>query len=193
MINRIFADIAGAAEKEAQQIVARATRVAEREREHARDDAAQTVAAAQAAATRDAAAQEDRAAARRAADTRRTELGQRDQFVNDVIARARARFAALPRDGNYLAWLRALLARGRREFGGAPIVVACNAQDMAVVRPLLAEAGVTLADASAAIAAGLILRSADGRVTLDCSADALLAQARDDLRDGILEQLHLTA
>jgi len=191
MINQIFADIASSVDKEAQQLLARATRVAERECDHARADAAQTLAAAHAAAQHVAVVQEERAAARRSALARHAELTQRDQFVNDVIAKARARFAALPRDARYTAWLRNVLQQGLQQLGTEQVVVACNAHDTAVVRTLLAAATMTLAAQPATIVAGVIVHSADGRVTLDCSADALLDQARDDLRDDILNQLHL--
>ncbi|MCX7002007.1 MAG: hypothetical protein NTV22_01895, partial [bacterium] len=60
-----------------------------------------------------------------------------------------------------------------------------------VVRTLLTAGTMSLAEQPAPIVAGVILHSADGRVTLDCSAEALLDQARDDLRDAILNQLHL--
>ncbi len=191
MINRIFADIASTVDQEAQQVITRATRVAEREREHARADAAQVLAAAEAAAQHDALVQEERATARRAAETRRIELTQRDQFVNDILARAQARFANLPRDARYTAWLRNIVQRGMQQIGADHVVLACNARDAAVVRTLLTAGTMSLAEQPAPIVAGVILHSADGRVTLDCSAEALLGQARDDLRDDILNQLHL--
>jgi vacuolar-type H+-ATPase subunit E/Vma4 len=191
MINRIFTDIARAVDQEAQQVISHATRVAERERAHARADAAQLLAAAQAAAQHDACAQAERADARRAADTRRSELTQRDQFVNAILARAQACFAALPRDARYVTWLRNTMQHGLQQIGADQVVIACNARDAAVVRTLLTGATMTLAEQPAPIVAGVILHSADGRVTLDCSADALLEQARDDLRDAILNQLHL--
>jgi len=57
------------------------------------------------------------------------------------------------------------------------------------VRELLAGGTARLDSQPAAIAGGLIVQTPDGRVSIDCSAEAELARAEDDLRDKILARI----
>lgn len=180
-------------EHDAQQAVARAQRVAEREREHARADAERVLAERRAAQQHDNTLRLERAEARRQAEIRRAELAQRDGFVKTILQQARERFRNLPRDDDYKAWLRRLLTRGLAELGDVPARVAGCTQDQPLLAELTAGGKATPAAAPADIAGGLIISSADGRLTLDCSVEAVLARGGDDLREHILSRLNLDA
>jgi len=193
MLNKIFAEIRDTVAHDAQQTVARAQRVAEREREHARTDAEQVLTTRRAAQRHDDAVRLERADARRQAETRRAELAQRDGFVKAVMRQTRERFRGLARDDAYKAWLRLLLERGLAELGDVPARVACCAQDQPLLASLTAGSKAVPEAAPADIAGGLIICSADGRLTLDCSVEALLARGGDDLRERILSRLNLDA
>lgn len=191
-MERIFAQIRDTAAREAEQVVQRAHRVADREKEHAREDAARQIAAHHDALERELKQAEERANARIAVDVRREELAQSQEFIEKLFIAARERLRSLPRDARYKAWLASVLTRALAGAGNVSPVVSCNAQDEALVKELLAGAGATLAAEPAPIACGVVVRSADGRLAIDCSGEAELERARDEWRDDLLRQLHVT-
>lgn len=188
-MDQIFTEIRDSVYKEAEQLVSRAKRVAERTLHYARDDAAKLVAARRAAAEQDAAVRIERASARRASELRRAELAQQEQLVERACTMALERLRTMPRDAAYRQWLAALLAAALPQLGAPQPVVRCNATDAPLVRELLANSPARLHDQPAPIAGGIIVQTPDGRVSLDCSAEAELARAVDDLRDQILARL----
>ena len=190
-MEQLFAQIIDTVDKEVEQTVQRATRVAEREKQHAAEEAEQILAARKEALERELRVREERAVARLRAEIRWQELAQRQAFVEQLFARTLARLKGLPRDERYRAWLRALLARGVSQFGGAPVVVACNAQDRNAVSAALAGTNAQLAPEAAPITCGVILRSADGRLSIDCSGEAELVRAQEQWRDEVLARLQL--
>jgi|GEM_PF-1376358 len=188
-MDQIFTDIRDSVHKEAEQLVSRAKRVAERTLQYARADAEQLVAARRAAAEQEAALRIERATSRRASELRRAELAQQEQLVQRACAMALERLRTMPRDTACHQWLAALLAAALPQLGAPQPVVRCNALDAPLVRELIAGTGARLHDEPAPIAGGLIVQSPDGRVSLDCSAEAELARAVDDLRDVLLARL----
>ncbi len=188
-MDQIFTEIRESAKKEAEQALSHARRVAEREQQHAREDADARIAARREATAHEAKVREERAAARRTADARREILAQRDQFIARVFAGALDTLHTMPRDQRYEAWIRRMADAVLRQFPHGGAVAVCNSRDADVVARALRGLPMALAADRADIAGGIIVRSQDGRVSVDCSAEAVLARAQDDLRDAVLKQL----
>ncbi len=189
-MDTLFAQIRDSVEREADQLISRAARVAEREKEHARDDAETILTEYRAQARLAAEAGEERARAHRIIETRKRELSQRQQFVERIFNLVREKIRSYPRDEQYTAWIRRLVEQGREPFGTEPVTVYCSAQDRSCVQQALRETGLKLGDEPVDIAGGVILKSEDGRVTVDCSAEAELQRAQDEMRDEVLRRLH---
>ena len=188
-MDAILTEIRSRVRKEADQLVTRARRVAEREQQHMREDMDAQLAAQREAGLRASGLREQRAAARRAADTRREELAQRQQFIERIFSSALVALRNAPRDDRYRAWLRRMAEQALPQLGGGAARALCNARDSAATAKALEGLPISLAAEHADIAGGIILASADGRVRIDCSAEAALARVQDDLRDDVLTQL----
>jgi V/A-type H+-transporting ATPase subunit E len=191
-MDRIFADIRESVEKEAEQLVSRAQRVATREKQHAQREADEILSANRASVERELKVRQERATARRLVDARKATLAQREAFVEEVFTRVLVKLRDLPRDETYRAWLAGLLERGCAQFPEAQPIVSCSARDREIVRELAVARELVLADEPAEITGGLVLASADGRLTVDCSIEAELARAQDALRDEVLAKLELS-
>ena len=89
-MDRIFNEIRDSVAKEAEQLVSRAERVAEREKEHARREAEAIITAYRDKARRDAQTREERVRAHRIIETRKHELSQRQAFVDTIFSPALA-------------------------------------------------------------------------------------------------------
>jgi len=190
-MDRIFTDIRESVKKEAAQLIDRAQRVAEREKQHAQEEAEQILSANRAGVERELKTREERAGARRFVDARKSTLAEREEFVDEVFARALQRLRDVARDDHYRAWLENLLKRARPEFGPQRPVVHCAQRDRELVQQFIAACDADLADDDADIAGGLVLATPDGHLTVDCSIDAELARAQDELRDQVLAKLEL--
>jgi V/A-type H+-transporting ATPase subunit E len=190
-MDRIFNEIRDSVAKEAEQLVSRAKRVAEREKEHAQREADTIISEYRDKARRDAQIREERVRAHRIIETRKHELAQRQAFVEAVFSQALTAMRALPRDDEYRAWLQKLIASGLKQFEQETPVLYCCAKDRELVKALAEETGLTLAEADIDIAGGIIMKSPDGRMTIDCSAEAELARAKEELRDDVLTRLHI--
>jgi vacuolar-type H+-ATPase subunit E/Vma4 len=190
-MDRIFTDIRESVKKEAAQLIDRAQRVAEREKQHAQEEAEQILSANRAGVERELKTREERAGARRFVDARKSALAEREKFVDEVFSRALQRLRDVARDDHYRAWLENLLKRACPEFGTERPVVRCAQRDRELVQQFIASYDADLADDDAAISGGLVLVTPDGRLTVDCSIEAELARAQDELRDQVLAKLEL--
>jgi vacuolar-type H+-ATPase subunit E/Vma4 len=188
-MDKIFTEIREGARKEAEQLVARARRVAEREQQHARADADARAAARREACTHEANVREERAVSRRTSEARRAALAQRDQFIAGVFARALDTLRTMPRDKRYETWIRRMATMALRQFPHGGATVMCTSSDADVVARALTGLPITVATDRADIAGGIIVKSQDGRVSVDCSVESALARAQDDLRDAVLKKL----
>lgn len=191
-MDQIFHEIRDSVAKEAEQLVSRAKRVAEREKEHAHRDADTIIAEYRDKAQRNARTREERVRAHRVIEMRKHELAQRQAFVEAVFSQALTAIRTRQRDDEYRAWLQRLIASGLKQFEQGTPVLYCCARDRELVSALSGEYGVTLADTDVDIAGGIIMKSPDGRVTIDCSAEAELTRAKEELRDEVLERLHIS-
>jgi len=188
-MDAILTEIRSRVKKEADQLVSRARRVAEREQQHMREDMNTQLTAHHELSVRASELREQRTAARRAADIRHEELAQRQQFIERIFSSALAAVRNAPRDDRYRAWLRRMVEQALPQLGGGAAHAICNARDSAATAKALEGLPISLAAEHADIAGGIILASADGRVRIDCSAEAALARVQDDLRDVVLNQL----
>ncbi|MCX7847378.1 MAG: V-type ATP synthase subunit E [bacterium] len=188
-MDQLFAEIRDNVQKEAEQLVHRARRVAERTLQHAREEARAKVAARRAAAEQEAGVQRERAKARRMAEVRRAELRQQEEFIERVTAMALERLRSMPREGAYRGWLERVLKAGLTQLGTSDAVVRCNVQDRGIVEAILAGTAARLAEEPVGIAGGVLVETGDGRVSVDCSAEAALRRVMDDAREEVVARI----
>ena len=190
-MERVFAEIRETVDKEAELLVSRARRVAEREMQHASEEAEAILSVTRENAEREARLREERATARAVVEPRKCELAQQQEFVQTVFDIALRKVRDMPRDDAYRTWIQSLLRRGLAAFHHGKAEVFCNDRDTQIVAQLVASSSATMSDKPVEIAGGVILKSADGRLSVDCSAEAELERAREELRDETLARLHL--
>jgi V/A-type H+-transporting ATPase subunit E len=190
-MDRIFTEIRDSVAKEAEQLLSRARRVAEREKEHAQREAESIITEYREKARREAHAREERIHAHRVIETRKRELAQRQAFVEAVFSRVLEELRVRPRDDDYRAWLKQMIGNGLTQFRQEKPVLYCNKQDRELVDSLAGEYGVACADTTVAIAGGIIMKSIDNRMTVDCSAEAELHRLKEEVRDAVLERLQI--
>lgn len=191
-MDRIFTEIRDSVAKEAEQLVRRAQRVAEREKQHAQREAEEIISEYREKARREAQSREERIHAHRVIETRKQELAQRQAFVETVFGRVLEGMRTRARDDEYRAWLQRMIKKGLAQFRDEKPVVYCSAQDRTLVESLAGEYGVTCAEESLDITGGIVLKSTNKRVTIDCSAEAELERVKEELRDAVLDRLQMS-
>lgn len=183
-VQKLVETIQAEAEAEAGAIVDRAAGEAGAIVEAARQRAAERVAAARAAAEQGARSE----AARRINAIRLRDLGSRAGILAGwmelVFGAAGDEAAAVADGGDPERWARAL--RGfvgeAAALAGPGATIVARAADVAAVREAAGAAGVHLeVEADPALPAGLVTRSADGRVEVDATLRVRLARAREAL------------
>jgi len=190
-MEQVFTEIKESVEKEAKQLISRAKRVAEREIQHAREDAESVLASNREVAEKAAKLRVERAVARIETDVRKQQLEQQQHLVQKVFDAALQKMKSLPRDDKYTKWLKALLDNALKEFPDEKALVFCNEKDTDIVKKLLAGSSSKIAEKHSDISGGIIIKSIDERLTIDCSAESELRRAKEELRDTVLEKLNL--
>lgn len=189
-MKKIFAEIRDTVEEEAEKEVSLAKRVAEREIEHAKRDADEILSACRSDAEQEAGILMERADARRAMRIRHDRMQQLQSYCDEIFSEARQRIEELPRDDAYYKWCTRMLKKAKAMCPqGAR--VACAEKDKDFLAPLIREEGMECDDTPADIAGGILLHSADGRLTIDCSADAELRAFESEHRDEVIQRCGL--
>ncbi len=191
-MEQVFAEIKQNVEKEAEHLVSRAKRVAEREIQLAREEAENILKANRAETEKEANIRFERALARINADIRKQILEQQQTFVQKIFDTALEKMKTLPRDDKYEKWLAALFTAAIAQIPDGKCAVFCNEKDASIVKKIItdsANSSVKLSKEFPPISAGIIVKSNDNRLTIDCSAEAEMRKAKDELRDTVLKKL----
>ena len=190
-MEQVFTEIKESVEKEAKQLVSRAKRVADREIQHAKEDAESILSSNRKVTEKEAKLRAERDVARIKADVRKQELEQQQQFIQNIFDSALQKLNDLPRDDKYTKWIEALLDAGLTQIPDGNAVVFCNEKDNTIVKKLISDTTAKLAEKHLQIPGGIIIKSNDGRLTIDCSAEAEMRRAKEELRDEVLKKLNL--
>lgn len=190
-MEQVFTEIKESVEKEAKLLVSRAKRVADREIQHAKEDAESILADNREVTEKEAKLRSERDIARIKADVRKQELEQQQQFIQNIFDAALQKLKDFPRDDKYAKWIKALLDAGLSQIPDDNSVVFCNEKDNEIVKKLISATTAKLAEKHLQISGGIIIKSNDGRLTIDCSAEAEMRRAKEELRDEVLKKLDL--
>lgn len=187
-MNKIFGEIRLSVEKEAEQMISRAKRVAQRELEHAEREATEIEKEISLSSEKEALKVYARHEATFKIEMRKKELSQREQFVREVMAAAMLKFIDEPR---YPDWLERMVVAGRKQFLHQKPKLCCNAKDLPIVTQIALKYDLPLAESVLDITGGVILISPDGRISVDCSLKTEFARIGEDLRNDVVEHLNL--
>ena len=190
-MEQVFAEIKGSVEKEAKQLVSRAKRVADREIQHAKEEAETILNSNREITKKEAELHSERAIARIKADVRKKRLEQQQEFIQEIFDTALQKLKNLPRDDKYVKWVKALLDIGLSQIPDGTGVVFCNEKDVEIIEKLISSTRAKLGKENIPVSGGIIIKSQDGRLTIDCSAEAEMRRAKEELRDKVLEKLNL--
>ena len=172
-------------------MVSRAKRVADREIQHAKENAESILADNREVTEKEAKLRSERDIARIKADVRKQQLEQQQQFIQNIFDAALQKLKDFPRDDKYSKWIKALLKAGLSQIPDDNSVVFCNEKDNKIVKKLISDTTTKLAEKHLQIFGGIIIKSNDGRLTIDCSAEAEMRRAKEELRDEVLKKLNL--
>jgi len=190
-MEQVFAEIKGSVEKEAKQLVSRAKRVADRGIQHAKEEAETILNSNREITKKEAELHSERAIARIKADVRKKRLEQQQEFIQEIFDTALQKLKNLPRDDKYVKWVKALLDIGLSQIPDGTGVVFCNEKDVEIIEKLISSTRAKLGKENIPVSGGIIIKSQDGRLTIDCSAEAEMRRAKEELRDKVLENLNL--
>ncbi len=190
-MEQVFTEIKESVEKEAKLLVSRAKRVADREIQHAKENAESILADNREVTEKEAKLRSERDIARIKADIRKQELEQQQQFIQNIFDAALQKLKDFPRDDKYSKWIKALLEAGLSQIPNGNAVVFCNEKDNEIVKKLVSDTTAKSAEKHLQISGGIIIKSNDGRLTIDCSAEAEMRRAKEELRDEVLKKLDL--
>ena len=190
-MEQVFTEIKESVEKEAKLLVSRAKRVADREIQHAKENAESILADNREVTEKEAKLRSERDIARIKADIRKQELEQQQQFIQNIFDAALQKLKDFPRDDKYAKWIKTLLDAGLSQIPDDNSVVFCNEKDNEIVKKLISATTAKLAEKHLQISGGIIIKSNDGRLTIDCSAEAEMRRAKEELRDEVLKKLDL--
>ncbi len=190
-MEQVFAEIKESVEKETKLLVSRANRVADREVQHAKEEAETILNSNREITEKEAKLHSERAIARIKADVRKKRLEQQQEFIQEIFDTALQKLKKLPRDDKYAKWIKALLEAGLSQIPNGNAVVFCNEKDSEIVKKLVSDTTAKSAEKHLQIFGGIIIKSNDGRLTIDCSAEAEMRRAKEELRDEVLKKLNL--
>jgi len=190
-MEQVFKEIKESVEKEAKQLISRAKRVADREIQHAKEDAESILESNRETTEKEAELHAERAVARIKANVRKQLLAQQQQFIQKIFDVALQKLKNLPRDDKYTKWVKALLESGLSQISDDSAIIFCNEKDVEIIKKLICSTTAKLAEKHLQISGGIIIKSNDGRLTIDCSAESEMRRAKEELRDKVLEKLNL--
>ena len=190
-MEQVFAEIKESVEKEAEQLVRRAKRVADREIQHAKEEAVSILNSSRKVTEKEAKLHAERAVARIKADVKKQQLEQQQEFIQEIFDVALLKLKTLPRDDKYAKWIKALLNAGLSQIPNGNGIIFCNEKDIEIIKKLIPSTKAKLSEKNIPISGGIIVKSQDGRLTIDCSAEAEMRRAKEELRDEVLKKLNL--
>ncbi|HEU17056.1 MAG TPA: hypothetical protein ENO38_05245 [Nitrososphaeria archaeon] len=121
-----------------------------------------------------------------------------DEKSEDIMREAMSRISAMPRDSDYEKIFLALLEEASVAVGSPELVVRPAAPDAALARKVLTRASRTkrfrgvslkLSDEVVESVGGLVVSSADGKVSYDNTFEARLARYRETIKSAIADEL----
>ncbi len=188
-MEKIFTEIRDNVEKEVDQLLSRANRVAEREKKYAEIEAKKILSEHNFEIQKQAGLLEEREKAHNSVDDRKTEMEQRQHFVEQLFKMALEEIKNIPRDEKYESWIKHLLINGLKNFNDENVIIYSSRKDLEIVMKAAAEFNVKFSDDYLDVEGGIVLKSADNRMTIDLSARAILDSKKDDLRSEIIPRI----
>jgi vacuolar-type H+-ATPase subunit E/Vma4 len=116
-------------------------------------------------------------------------LAAQHGFVERVFARAEALAATGAADARFLDALPHTLEALAAHLGGEPATLRCRGDLAAVLQQRAADLRGIEVVADAAAPAGFVVRTRDGRCTIDCSLPSRLAALRPRVQAALLERV----
>ena len=188
-MEKIFTEIRNNVEKEVDQLLSRAKRIAEREVKYSRIEAEKIISEHNLEIRKQAEILEEREKAHNSVDDRKTEMEQRQHFVEQLFKMALEEIKNIPRDEKYESWIKHLLINGLKNFNNENVIIYSSKKDSEVVKKVADEFNVKCSDDYLDLEGGIVLKSADCRMTVDLSARAILDSKKDDLRSEIIPRI----
>lgn len=190
-MEKIFSEILENASAEAENAVRVAKKIADREVEYAKAEAADRSERYKSENTAELLALRERQSVVRLRENKKRELSQRQSFVEEILKSALEIFRKEGRSGKagekYQSWLANCFSRAVSCFEG-DIAVKCAKEDEAVVKSLAT--GHALKEVSFGdMAGGFIISDPNGRVTVDCTLEAAIKNNEEKWRDLIMRRL----
>ncbi|HIH10520.1 MAG TPA: hypothetical protein HA254_07700 [Candidatus Diapherotrites archaeon] len=167
---------------EAKKIIAAAQKLADEEIEKAKVQAKKTVAAARARANEIAKANERISAAQLKAKRRVSEA--MNAKADEALARIWAEFSKLPEGRSYEKFMKAAISQAEKEFSGKAAVYT-NERDQKVARKF----SKNVAADTLNIAGGAIVRTPDGKITIDNSLESIFESKKGELSNIVYSEL----
>ena len=188
-MEKFFTEIRNNVEKEAEQLLSRAKRVAEREIKYAKIEAEQILSDYIFDMEKRALILEKKEIAHNIVNNRKIDLEQKQQFVNQIFKLMIEEIKNIPRNQKYEAWIKYLLIIALKNFNDKNVVVYSAKKDAEIVLKVAEQFNVKCSDEFLDVEGGIVLKSADNRMTIDLSARAVLNSKKDDLRSKIIPRI----
>ncbi len=193
IMEKIFTEIRDNVEKEAGQLLSRAKRVAEREVKYARIEAEKILSDHNFEIQKQAGLLEEREKAQNSVDDRKTEMEQCQHFVEQLFKIALEEIKNIPRNEKYESWIKHLLINGIKNFNKENVIIFSSEKDSEIVMKTATEFNVKCSGDYLDVEGGIVLKSADNRMTVDLSARAILESKKDDLRSEVVSKINFKA
>ena len=155
-MEQVFTEIKKGVEKEAKQLVSRAKRVADREIQHAKEEAQAVLNSNREITEKLAKLRSEKAAAKIKSEVRKKMLEQQQKFIQETFDAALEKFRELPRDEKYSNWIKALLKTGTAQIPNGNAVIYCNQKDAEIVGKLVCGTPAKASDEYLQILGGLL-------------------------------------
>ncbi|MBI4210583.1 MAG: hypothetical protein HY544_03710 [Candidatus Diapherotrites archaeon] len=168
------------AQAEARKISAEAEKQAEKAIAEAKEKARAIIAGARQAAKESSEAQKAERLSAAQLKARKIVTEAKNRKTEEALAMAWKEFSAIPESKGYEAFMKKAITGAEREFAGKA-VVRVREEDMKMAKRL--SKGVS--PEPARISGGAIVSSPDGKVSVDCSLEAMFEQKKEDIRKTI--------
>ena len=190
-MEKIFSEILENARAEAENAVRVAKKIADREVEYAKKEAADRSERYKSENTAELLALKERQSVVRVRESKKRELSQRQAFVEEILKSALEIFKKEGRSGalgvKYQSWLKNCFAKAIGCFEGE-VAVNCAKEDEAAIRSL-AQGAKLREVTSGDYAGGFVMSDPKGRVTVDCTLEAAIKNNEEKWRDLIVRRL----
>ena len=192
-MEKVIKEIREAVQKEIDNILRIATKVAEREQQHAKVAAEKLLEDAKISIDKELAGAREKNCVNFILEEKKLVLQQKQFFVSKVMENVMLKCKELPRDQKYFEWLQRKFISCLKQFDSHKqnLLIECNAKDFDKLNEFCLANKLNAKINKIELVGGFIMQEVDGRLMLDCTLEAELKNAELSLRDEIVNSLEI--